>query len=410
MNDLTKKTANNYKKIDELANSNLNMFQNMAAAFNKLNEANLRSDVNTLMNTMLDRVESNYLREEQERVHELNNYLNDRINDIEYNLTNRLDEFHEHVEETNLARDVTGLVEEMITILEKKENRENNENVYDEINKLHEIISENSNVIKDQFLKVDGLIDNRFEYLSKQMNRNIQNLDEAVTATDAKFEVHRLVYEMVSVLESKELEAERAAKEDNEVVFLEKVKDLSDKMYALADENQISYKTLDEKIDKTSEEMNKLLGDSDVINQIQAKIASEELSNKVEFSNVYKGIEFCRTQAESVKNETREQLDKYSDEVQTITNGMMERMKKDANDQWTAVLETTTKFERPEDIKKILKSIPPVILNYSESRRFFNVLDQQDDFGKANIMNRHLYLAEKRTKSGENTKGNKLKP
>ena len=118
-----------------------------------------------------------------------------------------------------------------------------------------------------------------------------------------------------------------------------------------------------------------------------------EMVTKVEFENVYSAINSMQTSMETLKEEippkkdtatlnelealkvkiqegnetTKKVLVDYAGVIDTKISNAMEKIKKENIDMWTNAVTVANTVTAPEEIKKIVKSVPPVVLPMSST-------------------------------------------
>ena len=259
------------------------------------------------------------------------------------------------------------------------------------INLIDSVKLENLDLNKDFDLKLNLL------------NDNLRNL-----------ELKTLMDDMITQVEKSfiEKQIEKGGNEKNEKILLLNLNDLKQKL----ETNSMKMVDLEKEIIETNDNINKNLNKrlSEIAEQIhnienskpdlllqniESQIVIDEMMNKLEFNNIYsifnnlsttdRNSKDISTQLSSFNERlvkidkeitestttTKKVINEYNGVIDSKVNNIMEKLKKENQDMWTNSLQMTYKAYTPEEIKKILKSIPPVVIPRVESKKMIKELE-----------------------------------
>ena len=184
----------------------------------------------------------------------------------------------------------------------------------------------------------------------------------------------------------------------------------------------------DEKIKILEENINNSITNSNINKSIAQMFTNVEIDNLYENINTLNNnknnskiddsiIEKIIKQIEENNEVTKKTLANYSDIIDNKVNKTLEKVKQDNLDMWTNSISLGQKMNSPEEIKKLIKEIPPVIMPLDETLQ--KIMDltfkyqnpepfipdlyenekkiDEDNFGKI--------ILEKKNKENENEKG-----
>ena len=372
---------NRYKQLDHI---NKNFFNKIALFESKLdigltNEKILRNCDNDKIKREIENVSGNISNTNQVLFTDLNKliqentYKDDKINKKFKKIENDIIKNNNSISqiEVDLGETLTKLIMNEITQLavEEKINGELNRvklfersisNNREDINKLNDRIV-------DAFKSLGGI--------SKQGDK----INEMIKEKEMRDDVDNLMMKMLqecSVLEAKE-EA------------MNNINNLSKRMIENNDKQNSNIKEVkndiieinkknDEKIKMLEENINSSITGSNINKSLTQMITNAEIDNLYEIiNNINKNksdskiddkvIEKILKQIEDNNDVTKKTLANYSDIIDNKVNKTLEKVKQDNIDMWTNSISLGQKMNSPEEIKKLIKEIPPVIMPLDET-------------------------------------------
>ena len=372
---------NRYKQLDHI---NKNFFNKMALFESKLdigltNEKILRNCDNDKIKREIENVSGNISNTNQVLFTDLNKliqentYKDDKINKKFKKIENDIIKNNNSISqiEVDLGETLTKLIMNEITQLavEEKINGELNRvklfersisNNREDINKLNDRIV-------DAFKSLGGI--------SKQGDK----INDMIKEKEMRDDVDNLMMKMLqecSVLEAKE-EA------------MNNINNLSKRMIENNDKQNSNIKEVkndiieinkknDEKIKMLEENINSSITGSNINKSLTQMITNAEIDNLYEIiNNINKNksdskiddkvIEKILKQIEDNNDVTKKALANYSDIIDNKVNKTLEKVKQDNIDMWTNSISLGQKMNSPEEIKKLIKEIPPVIMPLDET-------------------------------------------
>ena len=372
---------NRYKQLDHI---NKNFFNKMALFESKLdigltNEKILRNCDNDKIKREIENVSGNISNTNQVLFTDLNKliqentYKDDKINKKFKKIENDIIKNNNSISqiEVDLGETLTKLIMNEITQLavEEKINGELNRvklfersisNNREDINKLNDRIV-------DAFKSLGGI--------SKQGDK----INDMIKEKEMRDDVDNLMMKMLqecSVLEAKE-EA------------MNNINNLSKRMIENNDKQNSNIKEVkndiieinkknDEKIKMLEENINSSITGSNINKSLTQMITNAEIDNLYEIiNNINKNksdskiddkvIEKILKQIEDNNDVTKKTLANYSDIIDNKVNKTLEKVKQDNIDMWTNSISLGQKMNSPEEIKKLIKEIPPVIMPLDET-------------------------------------------
>ena len=211
------------------------------------------------------------------------------------------------------------------------------------------------------------------EQKDKENSSSAKNLQDMLNEKEEKQQVFETLQIMISNVEH-ELMSTNINNVKNEVF------ELKDQLGVITETNAKN----DEEAAKKAKHMKEV----DEVNVIV-----NEIVTKVEFENVYSAINSMQTSMETLKEEippkkdtatlnelealklkiqegnetTKKVLVDYAGVIDTKISNAMEKIKKENIDMWTNAVTVANTVTAPEEIKKIVKSVPPVVLPMSST-------------------------------------------
>ena len=223
----------------------------------------------------------------------------------------------------------------------------------------------------------DRIVDafNSLGGISKQGDK----IHEMIEEKEIRDEVEKIMSKMVtecSILEAKE-------------ESLDKIKSLSYRMdesntkqeshieEIKSEINDMNNKN-EEKIKILENNINKVITGSNINKSVSDMITNAEIDNLYEIVNTInktkteskiddKFLEQVLKTVEDNNNVTKKTLADYSDIIDNKINKTLEKVKQDNIDMWTRSIALGQKMNSPEEITKLIKEIPPVIIPLDET-------------------------------------------
>ena len=372
---------NRYKELDHI---NKNFFNKIALFESKLdigltNEKLLRNCDTDKIKKEIENVSGNISNTNQVLFTDLNKLIqenthkDDKINKKFKKIENDIIKNNNSISqiELDLGETLTKLIMNEITQLAVEE-RMNGElsrvklfersisNNREDINKLNDRIV-------DAFKSLGGI--------SKQGDK----INDMIKEKEMRDDVDNLMMKMLqecSILEAKE-EAmdninnlskrmiENNDKQDNNI------KEVKNDIIEINKKNEQKIKMLEENINSsiTGSNINKSLSQMitnaeidnlyEIINNINKNKSDSKIDDKV--------IEKILKQIEDNNDVTKKTLANYSDIIDNKVNKTLEKVKQDNIDMWINSISLGQKMNSPEEIKKLIKEIPPVIMPLDET-------------------------------------------
>jgi hypothetical protein len=107
------------------------------------------------------------------------------------------------------------------------------------------------------------------------------------------------------------------------------------------------------------------------------KLATIQMLNNVEFENIYSILKNNNLAMGNVQTEPNEK--NYREMVDNKINSALEKMKNDNENMWMNSVQMKNRVSDPEEIKKIINSIPPGVRNYNESLKELNNMESYEE-------------------------------
>lgn len=244
--------------------------------------------------------------------------------------------------------------------------------IIEEMNKMKGI----EHFLHLRFTDLKNEIDSISETIEKKDKENsssAKNLQDIINEKEERQQVFETMQIMISNVEH-ELMNTNIMNVKNEVY------DLKDQLGVITETNA-----------KNDEEASKKAKHMKEVDEVIAIV--NEIVTKVEFENVYSAINSMQTSMETLKEEippkkdtatlneleslklkiqegnetTKKVLVDYAGVIDTKISNAMEKIKKENIDMWTNAVTVANTVTAPEEIKKIVKSVPPVVLPMSST-------------------------------------------
>ena len=309
------------------------------------------------------------------------------------------------------------------TIEQMNKMSENNFAVFSEFDKNVESLTDQTNKteINNLMMSMLGKVEelNIIEFIDSVKKDNLQlsdNLNSKIEILEnqlKEIEIKNIMDDMINKVEKSSIEnqLQNSGNEENEKQLISNISKLDKKLK----ESDKNIEELKKEIHDIANNMNnninkKLSGmkndDNDddnnkqniLFQQIESKMVVDEILTKLEIDNIYSLLKNIQTDDSSndiasklnlftdrltkidkefteTTNTTKKVLNEYNSVIDSKVNSVMEKLKKENLDMWTNSLEISKKVSTPDDIKKILKNIPPVIIPRAESKKMIKELE-----------------------------------
>ena len=373
--------ANNNKVQEEL---NKKFFNTIAAFESKLdisliNEKVLRNCQNDNMKKEIQAVSGNVTNTNQVLFNDLNRIINENSSKNE-----KINKKFEKIEkdiikhnksisqiELDLNETLTKVILNEITQLavEEKTSLELNRV------KLFEHSIKNN---KEEIIKLNDRIVDAFKSLGG-VSKEGEKMHEMIKEKEIRDDVEKIMAKMVeecTILEAKEESLNKIKSlsnrmEENKEKQENNLKEMKNEMVDLNSKSEEKITILEENINNaiTGSNINKSVSEMitnaeidhlyEIINDINNKKSESKIDDKI-FEQIIKQIE-------DNNNVTKKTLANYSDIIDNKVNKALEKVKQDNIDMWTNSISLGQKMNTPEEIKKIIKEIPPVIMPLDET-------------------------------------------
>ena len=231
---------------------------------------------------------------------------------------------------------------------------------------------------KEEIIKLNDRIVEAFKSLGG-VSKEGEKMHEMIKEKEIRDDVEKIMAKMVeecSILEAKEESFNKIdnlsnrMKENNEKQE-NNLKEMKNEMIELNNQNEEKIKILEDNINNaiTGSNINKSVSEMitnaeidniyTIINDINNKKSESKIDDKV--------IEQIMKKMEDNNAETQKAFAYYSDIIDNKVNKSLEKVKQDNLDMWTNSISLGQKMNSPEEIKKLIKEVPPVIMPLDET-------------------------------------------
>ena len=231
---------------------------------------------------------------------------------------------------------------------------------------------------KEEIIKLNDRIVDAFKSLGG-VSKEGEKMHEMIKEKEIRDDVEKIMAKMVeecTILEAKEESLNKIKSlsnrmEENKEKQENNLKEMKNEMVDLNSKSEEKIKILEENINNaiTGSNINKSVSEMitnaeidhlyEIINDINNKKSESKIDDKI-FEQIIKQIE-------DNNNVTKKTLANYSDIIDNKVNKALEKVKQDNIDMWTNSISLGQKMNTPEEIKKIIKEIPPVIMPLDET-------------------------------------------
>ena len=233
-------------------------------------------------------------------------------------------------------------------------------------NNRHDINKLNDRIV-DAFNSLGGI--------SKQGDK----IHEMIEEKEIRDEVEKIMAKMVtecSILDAKEESLEKIKSlsnrmEESNTRHESQLEEIKSEISDIGSKNEEKLKILENNINNT-------ITGSNINKSVTDMITNAEIDNLYEIVNTInktkteskiddKFLEKVLKSIEDNNDVTKKTLADYSDVIDNKVNKALEKVKQDNIDMWTNSITLGQKMNSPEEIKKIIKEIPPVIMPLDET-------------------------------------------
>ena len=372
---------NRHKEYEQM---NKNFYNRMALFESKLdismtNEKILRTCQNDNIKKEIQTVTGNMSNTNQVLFTDLNKLIhenttkNEKINQKFKKIENDIKKHNNSISqiEVDLNETLTKVILNEITQLavEEKTNLELNR-----IKLFEKSISNN----RDDIIKLNDRIVDAFKSLGG-VSKQGDKIHDMIKEKEIRDDVEKLMMKMLdecSLLEVKEESfnkidsLSKRMKQDNEKQE-NNMKEMKNEMIDLNNKNEEKIKILEQNI-------NNVITGSNINKSVSEMITNAEIDNLYEIINnlnktksegkIDEGfLEKIIKQIEDNNDVTKKTLAEYSDVIDNKVNKTLEKVKQDNIDMWTNSISLGQKMNSPEEIKKLIKEVPPVIMPLDET-------------------------------------------
>ena len=231
---------------------------------------------------------------------------------------------------------------------------------------------------KEEIIKLNDRIVDAFKSLGG-VSKEGEKMHEMIKEKEIRDDVEKIMAKMVeecTILEAKEESLNKIKSlsnrmEENKEKQENNFKEIKNEMVDLNNKSEEKIKILEENINNaiTGSNINKSVSEMitnaeidhlyEIINDINNKKSESKIDDKI-FEQIIKQIE-------DNNNVTKKTLANYTDIIDNKVNKALEKVKQDNIDMWTNSISLGQKMNTPEEIKKIIKEIPPVIMPLDET-------------------------------------------
>jgi hypothetical protein len=331
-----------FEQINKMSQNYFQMFEEIDRSIVKLGEEVDANEVANLMNQMLDKIENSELRVEIGNNKQVEHYLHGTIHELSEELKNfQTIMYQNHENVTQTIKNNRDTFEKMLSGNEEGLQRmllHENEITKAKMREMEE----NVNIQKD--------VSDLMNKILKQVESNYDPIGDSINNITLQLKQHE-----------------------------NKLNELSTK-----ESNKIS-KVIADELDKLKKEM---VTHNEYINEIQSRNAVDNILAKVDIEVILGKIakydetagiilsklgifnehiskidkEFSET------NGTAHQiLNEYNTIIENKINSALEKIKRDNVNMWTNAVELSQTFNTSEDIRRIIKMVPPVVIPKKES-------------------------------------------
>jgi len=304
-----------------------------------------------------------------------------KMSENNFKIFNQIDNNIETLQEESRRIEIANLVNSMLNKLEE-------ENIYNVIDSIKSENTNKSDYFKDKLENIEENIRNvelntivkemigkvELSLIGERLDNNSLNIEES----------EKMIFTRMDLLDTKiHIASNNIEEVRNELIQAKK--DLNDNLAKKMDS-------------KNNSDDNSIA--NQIINHYESKILLDNMLNKIEFDNIYSILNSTSSTSKGTPNDisiklesfnerlikidneitettatTKKVLNEYNSVIDSKVNNVMERLKKENLDMWTNSLKLENKTFTPDDIKKILKSIPPVIITREESKKMIKELE-----------------------------------
>ena len=372
---------NKFKEIELIKKSIFKEISNLDSKvkINLTNEKILRDCQHNIINTELKNISGNVSNTTQAIFTDLNKlltqnsenkeFINKKFIIIENNIISHKKTLSQL--EANMYDTVTKLLLNEIT------QKALEENIYLEISKI-KLFEKSIKSNRDDINKLNDRIVDAFKSLggiSQQGTKINDMLIEKEIRDDVEKMMSRMIEECV-IAEAKAETSQKIAKleqkfENNKNIQEKKNIEINSEIIKIQKNGENSLKNLENKINtdltksNIDKSVNQMITNTEIENlyNIINSIKVQKLEAKAEDLNLEKVFKLIEENNEI----TKKALANYSDIIDNKINNILEKIKKDNIDMWENSISLGQKLNTPDEIKKLIQEIPPVISPLNET-------------------------------------------
>ena len=372
-------------RYNEMENIYKNFYNRIAAVESKLeinltNERILRNCENDNIKKEIKTVTGNMSNTNQVLFNDLNKLIqensskNEKINKKFKKIENDIIKNNHSISkiEVDLNETLTKVILNEITQIAVEEN------TTQELNKV-KLFEQSIRNNREDINKLNDRIVDAFKSLGG-ISKQGDKINDMIKEKEIRDDVEKIMMRMLdecSILEIKEESFDKInslsnrMRENNEKQE-NNVKEIKNEMVDLNNQNEEKIKILEQNINNalTGSNINKSV--SDMITNAEIEHLYEVVNNlnknkKTEGTVDEAFLEKVIKQIEENNNVTKKALADYSDIIDNKVNKTLEKVKQDNIDMWTNSIYLAQKMNSPEEIKKLIKEVPPVIVPLDET-------------------------------------------
>ena len=372
-------------RYNEMENIYKNFYNRIAAVESKLeinltNERILRNCENDNIKKEIKTVTGNMSNTNQVLFNDLNKLIqensskNEKINKKFKKIENDIIKNNHSISkiEVDLNETLTKVILNEITQIAVEEN------TTQELNKV-KLFEQSIRNNREDINKLNDRIVDAFKSLGG-ISKQGDKINDMIKEKEIRDDVEKIMMRMLdecSILEIKEESFDKInslsnrMRENNEKQE-NNVKEIKNEMVDLNNQNEEKIKILEQNINNalTGSNINKSV--SDMITNAEIEHLYEVVNNlnknkKTEGTVDEAFLEKVIKQIEENNNVTKKALADYSDIIDNKVNKTLEKVKQDNIDMWTNSISLAQKMNSQEEIKKLIKEVPPVIVPLDET-------------------------------------------
>ena len=412
------------KQINRMAESNINMFESIEESL----ESNVKTlkdnqdliQISNVMSDILTQIDKMIINEDILNLKHFDSYLHNKTNDLQ----DVMIKFSKIRDQDILNNNVECIMNKMLEEFDKSDHMNqlsnNFKEVYSTIDSVEDNVIKKFKELDDNDYRIEKTINNKITQINDVLKykKNIETEEELlqikneVKARKNLEELHdRLIKEnnnLIKILETKTLNEYIITKLEFKNIY-ENFEKIDIKLVNYDDNSEaykIKFRTYDNKftkVDRTileiynyidKEVIIKVINDN-ILNNISFNLIQEEIERYIDIVlDEERGLNRFNTafenkskdliqKFESLAKECNENsLSKYNETLEKTESKIekaLEKVKKDNVDMWTHSISIQNKITNPEEVRKIIQSIPPVIIDKELSLKKIYELEHESN-------------------------------